>query len=217
MQGLSARLPSLTIVSASAVQSVPTAGSRAGIPHSVLPRSTAAGGSWHSLQTQPPACTSGHSRRVSCASECSHWSPCSEASAWATISPSRGLLQRLHVSDSRDPAVLHGAFHPSQPSLRHGSTAAVTARQGRALDAAQQQATSAAAVSCGTAALPYHVQWRGYAVSTKGHQPSTALREIGNQQLRSFVESPGMLAEPYTCGDVLSEASPQCSLPVSSY
>lgn len=42
-------------------------------------------------------------------------------------------------------------------------------------------------------------QQRGYA-ATKHYAPSQAVREsIGHQMLRSFVDSPGMLAEPYTC------------------
>ena len=41
-------------------------------------------------------------------------------------------------------------------------------------------------------------QQRGFA--TKHQAPSQAVREsMGHQMLRSFVDSPGMLAEPYTC------------------
>ena len=70
--------------------------------------------------------------------------------------------------------------------------------------ASQQPISPATGLGRRTAAEASGAQWRGFAVSTRGHQPSTALREIGNQQLRSFVESPGMLAESYTC--VLSQS-----------
>ena len=206
VQGLPSTLQLLAVAGSAAVRSLLTVGSGTSTAGSLLDSSTANGGSWHSNQTQPPACGSGQNRRVICSSEPSCWSVGSDASTSArpTINPPCGLLQQVHVSASTARAESCGVFDPSQPNVRHVSTAAGMSARGLALGKGQGQAISAGAAGFGIAALPCNVRWQGYAVSAKGHQPSAALREIGNQQLRSFVESPGMLAEPYTCEKLIN-------------
>jgi len=206
VQGLPSTLQLLAAASSSAVCSLLTVVSATSTERSLLDSGTAIGRSWHSGQAQPPACCSGQTRRVSCSSESSCWPCSSDAStnARTTMSPPRGLLRQLHIRASAGREDPCGELHPSQPNVRRINTAAGMLAQSRALGTAQGPATVAAAASCGTAVLPCSTRWRGYAVSAKGHQPSAALREIGNQQLRSFVESPGMLAEPYTCETRLS-------------
>ena len=202
VQGLQASMQLLGVAGSSAARSMLTAGSGMSIDRGYDHSSMAVSNCWHSCQTQPPAGSNGHFQREGCSSESNRWPCCSDAGTGArtSISPSRGLLHQLWVSASKSMGAPLSALDPSQPNMRHISTAAGTAPRDRALASAQENVTSAAAAIC--AAQPHCMQRRGYAVSGKGHQPSAALREIGNQQLRSFVESPGMLAEPYTCGDI---------------
>ena len=155
-------------------------------------------------QTAAPAYVNRPDQRHSGIASRYRWRGLADASVIARVMSGQACSLSPQLQSGGIASALEAMRSQSQPSMQHVSTDGGTSTHCRALHRAHEQLRSASAVNCGPAALSSAKQRRGYAVSTKGHQPSAALREIGNQQLRSFVESPGMLAEPYTCALVFA-------------